>query len=915
MAQSFTTQDGITLINPGTYVSVTVRPNQGGIATAGVVTIIGEADEGPGFLDEENLADVVFSPSQVGKVLAKYGSGRIVEAFQALTSAANDPNILGAVNQIRIVKTNQSVKSQASVLSATSDAFAQLKARRAGLAGNLIRYFSATAQSETAPTTGIFSYTPRFNSTSFGLRINGQTLKSVSVPAKTADISALIEDVAAGIMCKGGKIKNVLSTAGITISASVLNAQTLLVTLQTGNTWSSAPKVGDTALIPQSGDYGAAQDSALAGLAGQNAGTYIVQAVTNTPTSATLTLKAIETVGALVSSTGTVAADLTDIILVSEVEIKNVSGDRRLSTVGVDGTYQTTLNNGSTVTIQAPAQWAKQPKAGDTVKFEALFAGIEPGFYQVTSSTADSMTMVRLSDGSSGSFTASQLVTGPVTEANEPFKVLTKTIKGLGKTLCVEGSVDSIFKSADGTSAQLSNQQKISQAEEKNIMTYTKGSTSESFTSGGEIVLAVGSTEALAEMSIGSEMIEFKVAGITRFSASFKQFRTMADLASYISSQTGFSATVTSSKFNSLQPSSLDKGTFSISGLASHKNGRIKRDASAWLAQNSASALVEASLQSQSGLPEVTSTEKYLEGGSKGGTTSALVVAAIDAIEKLDTNFVVPLFSVDATEDIALEQTESSSTYSVDAINSYVQAHVLKMSAIKMRKNRIGIVSKRASYEDCKEAAGNLNSFRMYLCFEDMKAPGSTEFSQPYMAAVVAAGMQSAAGYKGIVKKFANTAGTRVPFGDFDASNPGDTEDALTSGLLFTEKVPTGGYRWFSDQSTYTVDNNFVYNSLQAVYISDLIVLTLIERFDRLVVGKSVAEISAATALSILEAEMFNFKRLRWIASSDDAIKGYKNPSATITGPVLEISCEIKLAGLIYFVPISLTVSEVQQSA
>jgi hypothetical protein len=196
-----------------------------------------------------------------------------------------------------------------------------------------------------------------------------------------------------------------------------------------------------------------------------------------------------------------------------------------------------------------------------------------------------------------------------------------------------------------------------------------------------------------------------------------------------------------------------------------------------------------------------------------------------------------------------------------------------------------------------------------------MKAPGSTEFSQPYMAAVVAAGMQSAAGYKGIVKKFANTAGTRVPFGDFDASNPGDTEDALTSGLLFTEKVPTGGYRWFSDQSTYTVDNNFVYNSLQAVYISDLIVLTLIERFDRLVVGKSVAEISAATALSILEAEMFNFKRLRWIASSDDAIKGYKNPSATITGPVLEISCEIKLAGLIYFVPISLTVSEVQQSA
>jgi hypothetical protein len=130
------------------------------------------------------------------------------------------------------------------------------------------------------------------------------------------------------------------------------------------------------------------------------------------------------------------------------------------------------------------------------------------------------------------------------------------------------------------------------------------------------------------------------------------------------------------------------------------------------------------------------------------------------------------------------------------------------------------------------------------------------------------------------------------------------------------ERVPTGGFRWVSDQLTYSVDNNFVYNSLQAVYLADLITAILIDQFDRLVVGKSVAEISATAALSILESEMFNFLRLRWIApSDDDAPNGYKNAVVKLNGGVMQISVEIKLAGLIYFVPIQLSVSEVQQTA
>jgi hypothetical protein len=320
-----------------------------------------------------------------------------------------------------------------------------------------------------------------------------------------------------------------------------------------------------------------------------------------------------------------------------------------------------------------------------------------------------------------------------------------------------------------------------------------------------------------------------------------------------------------------------------------------------------------------SGLPETVSPDQFLSGGSKAGSSASDFTSAIDAVEKLDTNFIVPCISVDSLEDIGLGETESASTYTIDAINSYVKSHILKMSTIEMRKNRQAVCSKRAPYEDVKTAASEIAAFRVGLAFQDAKnfsvATGGIKQFQPWMSAVIACGMQAAAGYKGLVKKGANVSGIISPYGDFDPSNPGDRKDALKAGLLFMERIPTGGFRWASDQTTYSIDNNFVYNSLQAVYVADLITLSLIQTFDRLVVGKSVAEISAAAALSILEGEMFNYKRLRWIAASDDAPKGFKNPSAKLSGPVMEISCEIKLAGLIYFVPIYMSVSQVEQSA
>lgn len=919
MAQSYTTQDGITLIDPGTYVSLSVQSGQGNTASAGVITLIGEADEGPGFLDEEDLSQVAFSPDQYGRVLSKYGSGRLVDAFAKVITAANDPNILGSVSLVRLIKTNMSDKAEGalSMRYKSLPEYAAALAKRAGAPGNLITYKSDIARAEVAPTTGLFTYAPALSgSHTIGMRMNGGNRLAVTITAKEAPdaLVTALESASLGIQANGGQQKLTIPDDGLTLTAAPVDANTLLVTLQSGNQWANEPAIGDTVVIPANTDYGAAQLSCIAGAGSANVGTYILQSFTNTLTSATFTLKRISTVGALVSATGSTNTDLKDLINYSQIEIKNVTGDSRQFMQDVFGTYSVLLNNGSDIQVQTPAGkfWNVTPKAGDVLKVPATFGGIQPGFYQVTAGTTTLVSATRTSEGSSGSGTS----TPSYSSGTEPLIILAAVKSGTGKTFATDGDVSTIFLHTSGADAGLSNTRLISAAEYRNQITIAKGNVSATHQGGGDIVLEIGAEADLAHVEVLADRIEFYEDTTLMFTATYKQFKTMADLASYISSQTGWAASVPIARFNSDAPSHLDEGSYGASGLSSQKNARLKHDAYDWELSVNEDGLVAWTAE-RPGLPEATDMPQFLTGGAKNGTTSAAMTTAIDACEKLTTNFIVPLISVDADADIALEETESSSTYTVDAVNEYLKSHINKMSQIEMKANRQGICSIQASYEDVKQESGILAAYRIALAFQPFKAQdsfGNNKMFQPWMAAVDAAGMQAAAGYKGIVKKFANCSGLGAVDG-WDAASPGDRKDALKSGLLFLEKVPTGGFRWVSDQTTYAVDNNFVYNSLQAVYIADLITLTLIDRFDRLVVGKSVAEISAAAALSILEAEMFNFKRLRWTASSDDAPKGYKNATADLNGGAMVLSAEIKLAGIIYFVPISLLVSQVQQSA
>lgn len=922
MAQSFTDSNGITYVNPGTYVTLTVQPSAAQIATAGVVTIIGEADQGPDWTAEPDLSQNMFTPSQYGAILAKYRSGRVVDASKQLIQAANDPAIVGAVSLIRIIKTNPSIAAYALVARPGFGNFAKITSDIPGMPGNLINYASAIAQAEQAPSTGAFAYIPPSpGSVSFNLRVNGGVQSAITVTANMPPnvLQVLIENYSLGILCLGGQEKVVIPSAALNLTATAPSADVLVVSLPPVSVWSNSPAVGDTVIIPATGTFGAAQNSCIAGAGNANIGAYICTAVVNTLVAAQMTLARISS-GSCVAASGSTNMDLTDVLNYSDMTIQNMTGQDRQASVGLQGTFNVISNDGANVVLQTPSAtvWNTQPQVGDTAVFATAKGGIAAGFYQVISATSNSVNLTRISVGSSGSGSGNFVIGSPITPSTQPFIIERPVIDGLGKSLAIEGDVSSIFYvPSDQEPEPFSNSLLVSAAEYENSFSINQGTVTDTYTSGGAIALQIGCTQQLASVQITATALNFSVNGIAVFSAAMAQYPTLGQLAAFINSQTTFSAAVPVGSLVNQPPSILDEGTFGITGQAGVYAGRIKEDAIDWMQTVNQSALASFALQQFSGLPDIINPAQFLANGAKAGTTSAAYAAAVDASQNLQTNFLVSLFAQDASLDIAQGLTDPSSTYTISAINAYLDANALMMSTVLMRQNRIALGAILGTYLQAVQQAGQLSSYRMALCMQSplvQNSSGQTVTFQPWMAAVTAAGMQAAAGYKGIVKKFARISGFVNPPG-FNSQNPGSTQQALQAGLLFLESVATGGFRWNSDQLTYNVDNNFVYNSLQAVYVADLITLSLIDTFDRMVVGKSIADISAAAALSILDSEMFNFKRLKWIAASDDAPKGYTNSSAVFSQGAMQIMAEIKLAGLIYFVPIGLLVTQVQQTA
>lgn len=935
MAFSYTTSSGQTMIIPDSSINVNVINNPTGSSTSGTMVLVGEADAGPSWSQDAALGNKLslnsYSANDLSSVQQKYGTGRLVDAFAGSTSPSASSAIQGAPNAIILVKTNNSSPSFLTF----PDNSGTTTAKLSGIGGNGIQESVITTTPESAPTTGNFSYIPSALTSIMLIRVNGGAAQTLAIAANEAPsaVAAALTNLA-NINAVGGVNRSALAgLSGQMISLAVTSTPNVAITLSSPTVFTNAPQVGDTLNIPAG--------SVLEGAGSVNVGWYLVTAVSNVSGASTISATMMGSAPAPIAVTPVAisGAPNADLIDYSYMQINDMSGTNRNVLTGLVGQLITITASGSTLTatLATGKVFAGIPTLNDWIYIPAgsAFAGAgnaNVGWYQMTliSNTGASafLQMSRLSNGS------------PVAVAPTAIAALTDIqdldpqIKGLGKSMEIYNGAGATNINTEmlnlgvTTPATWLQTMLVSQAElQKTIVIQqnSSGSTS-SFVVGGNIVMTVGyigTTGTMTISMIGNVLtLTTSITGGpgANLNLNLSTISTLADLATIINSNPGYSAVVSSSLYAQQNPSILDEGTFNIDSSLGNQPARIKNDLQTLISSTpglGGSALITYNPIAVAGLP-ADMGPTFLSGGAKGGTTGLQFSQAIDALQGVRTNFVVPLVSQDASLDIAANLTDPSSTYTVDAVNAAIKSHCIAMSTPTIKRNRIGIVSKRGTFVQAQQSAQNMSSFRIAHLFMDVKdfsaSVGQIVQFQPWYGCAKAAAMQAAGSYKSIFNKNVNISGAIQAAGDYDDENVGQTEQALQAGLIPFQLQETGGWNFVSDQMTYSLDNNFVYNSLQAVYVADLMALDLAQSLKVAFVGDSVADVTPGTVESFIKAKMAQYLASKYTVATAQAPGGWVSISINIVPGVLLVNVIVVEATSIYFIPINLSIEGIQNS-
>ena len=458
----------------------------------------------------------------------------------------------------------------------------------------------------------------------------------------------------------------------------------------------------------------------------------------------------------------------------------------------------------------------------------------------------------------------------------------------------------------------------------------TRDGFSESDSIGGSILMSLGhdGSGGVTSASVtvdASNIILTTSAGVATLPKSgfviLKDIVDEINLASY----GGWSASLSSSLYNQLSPSVIDEvAAIGALSATSAKPARLKKDASDVADFFAQSSMVSLESQVAKGLPDAL-TESLLLGGLKGGTSPASIVAALEKFEKFHVNAVVPLFSWDATSDIADGTTDATSTYTIAGIHQAVKTHISLMKTTKKRSERQGYLSLKDSFTNAKIVAANLADGRLQLTIQDIRqadGQGVIKWFQPWALACLLAGSRGGAPIgEPMTFKFLNSSGIRhtaqpmtTPDQDIviDFDPDLQTDEAIQSGLTFLENPQTGGFRVVVDNTTYGRDDNFVWNRANVIYAADVVAFNLRNGLENRYVGKK-NTVSVADVSSVAASILSSFLQQGITVATADAPQGYKNLVVRIEGSTIFVEVTIKIVEGIDFILSEITIQRATQ--
>lgn len=849
--------NGARTVIPGTYDTFRVAASLPAPVPAGrAALILGEATEGvPGNL--LNLKNNFFT--SFDDVRDFYRSGPIVDAARQFFTNQPSPVFSGSVSRLYVYKTNQSTRASKEITSPAN--YGTLVAARYGERGNQIKTRIRTGQAESKPSK-VVQYLPSPAARNFRVSVNGAVTTTIALAAddRASDLQTAL-DAITGLSASGGAARTTIAGGPMTTDLSASGDELTLTRASGAATFDDTSiQAGDVCYIPDG--------SALAGAGDANSGVYEVQSVTTT----TLVLKQLkatndtaeENAQTFDEATGisVAAADLfIDEPVTVEVDATTATGSGASLEISEDAAdklglgmiardddfanllstatssvarIRTTVPSAGKLTIQLnTGSFAATPRVGDLVRItrDSLIAGasnLNVGMLVVESASAQSITCAHLFAG---------MTTEAVSYVN------------------LNGANDTVQYAASFISTDIAARRIDSDAERKVQIEASRISDGASLPTtliGGNNVLELSyynASATAATVSIDAQRImtiDLTGTGLTDITVNTKKYNTLQELVDFLNSQTGVSARVADSRQRTLSPSVLDMVT-SVGILSNHAlpayNGRIKKDYFDWKdffdANFSLLAFQEGSLSLKAGLPAQESATTFLSGAAVGATSNADIQTGLDEGLKISVRQVVPLFSRDAIGDIEDATTDEGSTYSIDAINAAVRAHVSTASSTLFKKERFGLISFDGSFADALQKPGELAYERLQMFFqrhEATDADGNLVTFLPWMAAcAAAAGRSQAVTGTSLLRKPLNlSSADHIGAGslfsdtllqDFDPEDRGELEEAISAGLMCLRAVPGFGVRVESpDLSTRSRDNDpqgWVYERVNVLFTCD----------------------------------------------------------------------------------------------
>lgn len=403
----------------------------------------------------------------------------------------------------------------------------------------------------------------------------------------------------------------------------------------------------------------------------------------------------------------------------------------------------------------------------------------------------------------------------------------------------------------------------------------------------------------------------------------------MKTLVDYINSQVGYQANMLSTPSSQIVATQLDPVTAVNVKPALVVQYRLQNEILDLL---NTSDRVSATLQDPTVVGLVDAATTFLAGGSQGASANSNFSTGLTASLAEDYNVVVPAVSRDASEDVAdVNQgfTDAASAYTIQAVLTATDTHLRLRGDTKNRKEAQGFAgvrksTKAAAFAAISAVGSELVQITMQDCLA-LDAQGDQRYMHPHVLAAYGAGMRTGQAVgEPITFKFPNVQDvghfidpeTGMATGDF---NPGlDYDAAIDAGVLFLEKV-SGGFRWVVDNTSYGIDDSFIYNRGSVMAASQYVQKTLRETAELAFVGKKVSNGAASSIKNVIRNKLreLNAPDVNIITASDDAPEGFREDTfvVIVNGNTATVQVEYKPVQGLDFVFFDFTIGDIRQSA